>query len=163
VFITGSFATQTLLVHQVAYLVDHGVPALAAASVVGVVGLASVAGKTGWGALSDRYGREPAYTLAFACVLASVGVLVAAGAWRAPIGGPAACRHPAVTSQRSARDGAQVRRTRADTADKQGSERVDRPANGALHLGVDDVEVVIARDNHPHAVEIGAECTGKGG
>ena len=58
VFVAGSFATQTLLVHQVAYLVDHGVPALAAAAVVGVVGLASVAGKTGWGVLSDRFGRE---------------------------------------------------------------------------------------------------------
>jgi MFS family permease len=64
-----------------AYLVDHGVSALAAASVVGVVGLASVAGKTGWGALSDRFGRELAYTLAFACVLASVGALAVAGAW----------------------------------------------------------------------------------
>ena len=62
VFVTGSFATQTLLVHQVAYLVDHGVSALAAASVVGVVGLASVAGKTGWGALSDRFGREASPT-----------------------------------------------------------------------------------------------------
>ena len=85
VFVTGSFATQTLLVHQVAYLVDHGVSALAAASVVGVVGLASVAGKTGWGVLSDRYGRELAYTLAFACVLASVGALAVAGAWPSPV------------------------------------------------------------------------------
>jgi len=85
VFVTGSFATQTLLVHQVAYLVDHGVSALAAASVVGVVGLASVAGKTGWGALSDRFGRELAYTLAFACVLASVGALVVAGARPSPV------------------------------------------------------------------------------
>src|SRR6185295_7797295 len=85
VFVAGSFATQTLLVHQVAYLVDHGVPALAAASVVGVVGLASVAGKTGWGALSDRFGRELAYTLAFACVLASVGALAVAGASPHPV------------------------------------------------------------------------------
>jgi MFS family permease len=85
VFLAGSFATQTLLVHQVAYLVDHGVPALAAAAVVGVVGLASIAGKTGWGVLSDRFGREPAYTLAFSCVLASIGMLVAAGAWRWPL------------------------------------------------------------------------------
>ena len=84
-FVAGSFATQTLLVHQVAYLVDHGVPALAAASVVGVVGLASVAGKTGWGVLSDRFGRELAYTLAFACVLASVGALAVAGAWPSPV------------------------------------------------------------------------------
>jgi MFS family permease len=81
VFMAGSFATQTLLVHQVAYLVDHGVPALAAAAVVGVVGLSSVAGKTGWGVLSDRFGRELAYILAFICVLASVGMLAAAGAW----------------------------------------------------------------------------------
>jgi MFS family permease len=85
VFIAGSFATQTLLVHQVAYLVDHGVTALAAAGVVGVVGLASVAGKTGWGTLSDRFGREPAYTLAFACVLTSVGVLAAVGRWPGPL------------------------------------------------------------------------------
>ena len=85
VFVAGSFATQTLLVHQVAYLVDHGVPALAAASVVGVVGLASVAGKTGWGVLSDRFGRELAYSLAFACVLASVGALAVAGAWPSPV------------------------------------------------------------------------------
>jgi MFS family permease len=65
--------------------VDHGVPALAAASVVGVVGLASVAGKTGWGMLSDRFGRELAYTLAFACVLTSVGALTVTGAPPNPV------------------------------------------------------------------------------
>jgi MFS family permease len=85
VFTAGSFATQTLLVHQVAYLVDHGVPALAAAAVVGVVGLASIAGKTGWGVLSDRFGRELTYTIAFACVLSSVGMLAVAGAARSAV------------------------------------------------------------------------------
>jgi MFS family permease len=79
VFFAGSAATQMLLVHQVAYLVDHGVPALVGATVVGVVGVCSIAGKTGWGTLSDRIGREPTYTLAFACVAASVGVLALAG------------------------------------------------------------------------------------
>jgi MFS family permease len=69
-----------LLVHQVVYLVDHGVSALVGATVVGIVGVASIAGKAGWGALSDRIGREPTYTLAFACVAASVGVLALAGA-----------------------------------------------------------------------------------
>jgi MFS family permease len=69
-----------LLVHQVAYLVDHGVSALIGATVVSVVGIASIVGKTGWGALSDRVGREPTYTLAFACVAASVGLLALAGA-----------------------------------------------------------------------------------
>jgi MFS family permease len=80
VFFAGSAATQMLLVHQVAYLVDHGVPALVGATVVGVVGVCSIAGKAGWGALSDRAGREPTYTLAFLCVAASVGVLALAGA-----------------------------------------------------------------------------------
>lgn len=79
-FLTGNLVTQMLLVHQVAYLVDHGMPALAAATVGGAVGLASIVGKVGWGALSDRAGRELAYGLAFLCVVASLGVLVLAGA-----------------------------------------------------------------------------------
>jgi MFS family permease len=79
VFFSGNVTTQMLLVHQVAYLVDHGVSPLAAASVSGVVGLASIVGKTAWGALSDRKGREIAYTLSFGCVVASVGALVLAG------------------------------------------------------------------------------------
>ena len=80
VFFAGSAATQMLLVHQVVYLVDHGVSALVGATVVGIVGVASIAGKAGWGALSDRIGREQTYTLAFACVAVSVGVLALAGA-----------------------------------------------------------------------------------
>ena len=79
VFFAGSIATQMLLVHQVAFLVDHGVSALVGATVVGIVGIASVAGKTGWGMLSDRIGREPTYSLAFACVAISVGALALAG------------------------------------------------------------------------------------
>ena len=86
VFFAGSGATQMLLVHQVAYLVDHEVPAFVGATVVGVVGACSVAGKAGWGTLSDRIGREPTYTLAFLCVAASIGVLVLAGAYpRTPL------------------------------------------------------------------------------
>ncbi len=79
VFFTGNVVIQMLLVHQVAYLVDHGVSALAAAMVGGVVGLASIAGKMGWGALSDRAGRELTYTLASLCTIASIGLLVLAG------------------------------------------------------------------------------------
>jgi len=71
----GSLASQMLLVHQVAYLVDHGIPALVAASVVSVVGLASIVGKTGGGWLSDRLGREITYTVGMASVAASVGML----------------------------------------------------------------------------------------
>ncbi|MBI4571963.1 MAG: MFS transporter [candidate division NC10 bacterium] len=80
VFFTGNVVTQMLLVHQVAYLVDHGMPVLAAAAVGSVVGVASIVGKMTWGVLSDRTGREVAYSLAFGCVVASIGVLALAGA-----------------------------------------------------------------------------------
>jgi len=79
VFYTGNIVTQMLLVHQVAYLVDHGASPLVAASVAGLVGAASIVGKTLWGWLSDRTGRELAYTLSFSCTLASLGALVLAG------------------------------------------------------------------------------------
>lgn len=79
VFLAGSTATQTLLVHQVAYLVDKGVAALVAATVVSVVGLASIGGKIGWGALADRAGSEMAFTLSSLCVVASIGVLALTG------------------------------------------------------------------------------------
>lgn len=79
VFFSGNVTTQMLLVHQVAYLVDHGFSPIAAASVSVVVGLASIVGKTAWGALSDRAGREVAYSISFGCVVASVGALVLAG------------------------------------------------------------------------------------
>ena len=85
-FFAGSAATQMLLVHQVAFLVDHGVSALVGATVVGLVGLSSIVGKTGWGTMSDRVGREPTYTLAFACVALSVAFLALAGAYpRTPL------------------------------------------------------------------------------
>ena len=83
VFFLGNVSTQMLLVHQVAYLVDHGVPLAVAAAVGGFVGLVSIPGKMGLGLLSDRTNRELAYTLAFACLVASLGVLVLAGQYPA--------------------------------------------------------------------------------
>jgi len=85
VFFSGNVATQMLLVHQVAYLVDHGVGSLVAAVVAGIVGLFSIPGKIGWGVLSDRTNREIAYSLAFGCAIASLGALVLAGRY------PASC------------------------------------------------------------------------
>lgn len=73
--VLGNMASQMLFVHQAAYLVDHGIAAIVAASVVSVVGLASIAGKTGGGWLSDRLGREITYTIGMATTLASIGVL----------------------------------------------------------------------------------------
>jgi MFS family permease len=78
-YFTGNFVTQMLMIHQVAYLVDHRVPALVAAAVGGASGLVSIVGKIGWGWLSDRTNRELAYGLALACVAASIGALVLAG------------------------------------------------------------------------------------
>ena len=79
VYFMANFVTQMLMIHQIAYLVDHGVPALVAATVGGMVGLVSIASKLGWGAFSDRAGRELAYTLAAACMVASIGLLGLAG------------------------------------------------------------------------------------
>jgi MFS family permease len=71
----GSFCTQSLFVHQAAYLTDQGLSALVAATVVSIVGLASILGKTGGGWLSDSLGRETVYVLGVLCMMASVGVL----------------------------------------------------------------------------------------
>jgi MFS family permease len=72
---SASFANQMLLAHQVAYLVDHGIGTLVAASVVGVVGLGSIVGKAGGGWASDTFGREATYTVGMALVAASIGTL----------------------------------------------------------------------------------------
>lgn len=78
-FFFGNVCSQTLHVHQVAYLVDHGLAAIVAASVVGVVGLASIVGKTGGGWLSDRVERELVYVAGIAILAASAFVLLALG------------------------------------------------------------------------------------
>ncbi len=78
-FFFGNLCSQTLHVHQVAFLVDHGIAAMAAASVVGVVGVASVFGKTGGGWLSDRFERELIYVIGIAIMVAAVGALTLVG------------------------------------------------------------------------------------
>lgn len=71
----GNVACQTLLVHQAAYLVDHRIVPFVAASVVSLVGLASIVGKAGGGWFSDRFGREVTHGIGMACVVASVAML----------------------------------------------------------------------------------------
>ncbi len=78
-FFFGNICSQTLHVHQVAFLVDHGIAAMAAASVVGVVGVASIFGKTGGGWLSDRFEREVIYVIGIAIMVGSVGALAFVG------------------------------------------------------------------------------------
>ncbi|HEX7785788.1 MAG TPA: MFS transporter [Methylomirabilota bacterium] len=83
----GSVCSQTLHVHQAAFLVDHGLSAMTAASVISVVGAASIVGKTGGGFVSDFWRRELVYALGMIGMIAGVGVLwlvaLAPSAWLA--------------------------------------------------------------------------------
>jgi MFS family permease len=79
-FFFGNVCSQTLHVHQVAHLVDHGLSAFVAATVVGVVGAASIVGKTGGGWLSDRVERELVYVAGISILVAAAFVLLALGA-----------------------------------------------------------------------------------
>lgn len=78
-FLFGNLCSQTLHVHQVAYLVDHGLAAIVAATVVGVVGAASIVGKTYGGWLSDRVEREFVYVGGIAILILSALALLAVG------------------------------------------------------------------------------------
>ena len=80
-FFFGNVSSQTLHVHQVAYLVDHGLSAIVAATVVSVVGLASIVGKTGGGWLSDRVERELVYIAGITVMACSALALLAIGMW----------------------------------------------------------------------------------
>lgn len=79
-FFFGNVCSQTLHVHQVAFLVDHGLEAMFAASVVGVVGIASILGKTGGGWLADRFERELIFLVGITILVGSVGALAWVGA-----------------------------------------------------------------------------------
>ena len=83
----GSICSQTLHVHQAAFLVDHGLSAMTAASVISVVGASSILGKTGGGFISDFFSRELVYALGMIGMIVGVGVLwlvaVAPSTWLA--------------------------------------------------------------------------------
>jgi MFS family permease len=83
-FFFGNVSSQTLHVHQVAYLVDQGLSAMLAAVVVGVVGFSSIFGKIGGGWLSDRFEREAVYVAGIAIMVASAFALLALGANPSP-------------------------------------------------------------------------------
>jgi MFS family permease len=80
----GNVSSQTLHVHQVAYLVDHGLAAIVAASVVGVVGFSSIVGKTGGGWLSDRVDRELVYMGGIAILVSAAFALLSIDDTAAP-------------------------------------------------------------------------------
>jgi MFS family permease len=71
----GSLCSQMLHVHQAAFLVDHGISAMTAASVISAVGASSILGKTGGGFVSDFLSRELVYALGMISMIIAVGVL----------------------------------------------------------------------------------------
>jgi len=75
-FLTGACVAQILLMHQFAFMVDQGIAKTESSFIAGVIGISSIAGQLVWGNLSDRIGRERAYTLAAVCNLLAIAALV---------------------------------------------------------------------------------------
>ncbi|HXH83628.1 MAG TPA: MFS transporter [Candidatus Tectomicrobia bacterium] len=70
-----------VVTHQVAFAVDHGFPRLLVATVFGLTGLVSVAGRIGFGIAADRIGRAASATVSYACTAAGTLCLLALEAW----------------------------------------------------------------------------------
>jgi MFS family permease len=66
-----------------AFMVDHGIPKTESSLISGTIGVASIAGQLFWGRLSDRIGRELAYSLAAVANVLAVAALAALGWWQA--------------------------------------------------------------------------------
>jgi len=63
--------------HAVAFTVDHGYPAMLAASAFGAMGLMSSLGRVGFGFAADRFGGPLAATLSYACTAGGTAALLA--------------------------------------------------------------------------------------
>ena len=74
--VSGTFATQAIMTHQVAFFTDQGLGNLSASYVVGMIGLVSIGAKIFWGILSDKIGREITYTLGIVCGVCGMALLV---------------------------------------------------------------------------------------
>ena len=61
-----------VLVHHVKFLVDTGIDKMTAAMVFGLIGIISSGFRIFWGWLSDRVGRELAYTIGMICICIGV-------------------------------------------------------------------------------------------
>jgi MFS family permease len=72
--------------HAVAFTVDHGYPAMWAATAFGAMGLMSTVGRVAFGFAADRFGGPPTATLSYACTAGGTAALLAlelvpGGAW----------------------------------------------------------------------------------
>ncbi|MDA0240261.1 MAG: MFS transporter, partial [Proteobacteria bacterium] len=75
-FVSGLYAWYAVLVHQTRYLIDVGISAEAASVALGLVGLGGIVGQIGIGHLSDRIGREWAWTISLSGFMATYGCLL---------------------------------------------------------------------------------------
>ena len=80
-FMAGLYVWYAVQVHQTRYLIDIGISPETAAFALGIVGLTGVVGQISVGHLSDRIGREWAYTLALLGFLATYGCLYFLQQW----------------------------------------------------------------------------------
>jgi MFS family permease len=81
----GACAFPVMNVHMVAYAIGHGIAPAAAATALGAVSLVSLAGRLTSGWLSDRVGRAPALTIAYASAAIGIGSLTMLSITGAPV------------------------------------------------------------------------------
>ncbi len=75
-YFTALYAWYAVLVHQTVYLIESGFDSTTAATALGLVALFGIAGQICVGALSDRIGREGAWTLALMGYIVCYGILL---------------------------------------------------------------------------------------
>lgn len=66
---------RSLTVHQIAYMELSGISRELASVIVGLAGFLTILAFTGWGVVSDRFGRLWAFVPGALCLIAAVGVL----------------------------------------------------------------------------------------
>jgi MFS family permease len=81
--LSGVLSHQLVLVHQVAYIGDLGYGLAIGSIIFFMMGISSGFAKFGWGWLSDRTGREVAYSLSVVFLVGGVAALLggSAGIW----------------------------------------------------------------------------------
>jgi MFS family permease len=77
-------AVFTIVTHQVAFAVDHGFPRLFVASIFGLTGFMSIAGRVLFGAAADRIGRAWSATISYACTAVGTLALLSIEIWPHP-------------------------------------------------------------------------------
>ncbi len=76
-YFTALFVWYAVLVHQTIYLIESGFDSTVAATALGLVGLFGIIGQIGIGALSDRIGREWAWTISMSGYIVCYAALLA--------------------------------------------------------------------------------------